>query len=68
MNRDGRGRQCPVCGKPTVEGYQPFCSSRCANVDLHRWLQGAYAIPAEEPPDEDAEGPDRAPGEPDPER
>ena len=39
---------CPICGKPTVAAFKPFCSKRCADVDLHRWLSGAYAIPAVE--------------------
>ncbi|HXK54430.1 MAG TPA: DNA gyrase inhibitor YacG [Hyphomicrobiales bacterium] len=39
---------CPVCAKPRASGakYHPFCSKRCADVDLNRWLSGAYAIPA----------------------
>ncbi len=37
---------CPICGKPAGHEAPPFCSRRCANVDLHRWLSGAYAIPA----------------------
>jgi endogenous inhibitor of DNA gyrase (YacG/DUF329 family) len=41
-------RRCVICGKPQVEGRRPFCSKRCADVDLHRWLTGSYAIPAEE--------------------
>ncbi|HRJ68411.1 MAG TPA: DNA gyrase inhibitor YacG [Beijerinckiaceae bacterium] len=41
-------RPCPVCGKRPVDRYRPFCSARCADVDLGRWLAGAYAIPAEE--------------------
>jgi endogenous inhibitor of DNA gyrase (YacG/DUF329 family) len=45
---------CPICGKAVVERYRPFCSARCADVDLNRWLSGRYAIPAEEPPDSDA--------------
>ncbi len=49
---------CPVCGKESVTEYRPFCSARCADVDLGRWLGGAYAIPTNEtppdlPPDED---------------
>jgi endogenous inhibitor of DNA gyrase (YacG/DUF329 family) len=50
------GRKCPICGKPTVAGFRPFCSKRCADIDLHRWLSGAYAIPAaeDEPPGEPA--------------
>lgn len=46
---------CPVCRKPAVAAYRPFCSRRCADVDLGRWLTGAYAIPADEP-DETGEG------------
>ena len=45
---------CPTCGKPATERYRPFCSKRCADIDLHRWLSGSYAIPAEE--DEEREG------------
>ena len=36
---------CPVCGKPAAEGFKPFCSKRCADVDLNRWLKGSYVIP-----------------------
>lgn len=39
---------CPICSTPPVEAYLPFCSKRCADVDLHRWLNGSYAIPAVE--------------------
>jgi endogenous inhibitor of DNA gyrase (YacG/DUF329 family) len=39
-------RKCPICGKPAVEKYRPFCSKRCADVDLNRWLTGSYVIPA----------------------
>jgi endogenous inhibitor of DNA gyrase (YacG/DUF329 family) len=57
--------RCPICGKPTVERYRPFCSSRCADVDLHRWLGGRYAIPAVEPPDfEEARGEPEKPATP----
>jgi endogenous inhibitor of DNA gyrase (YacG/DUF329 family) len=41
-----RGK-CPICGRPTEAAYRPFCSARCADVDLARWLSGAYAIPDE---------------------
>jgi uncharacterized protein len=37
---------CPICGKPTDPATRPFCSKRCSDVDLHRWLAGSYAIPA----------------------
>jgi endogenous inhibitor of DNA gyrase (YacG/DUF329 family) len=53
-------RACPNCGKPRSERYDPFCSKRCADVDLHRWLKGGYVIPGaesgegeREPEDED---------------
>jgi endogenous inhibitor of DNA gyrase (YacG/DUF329 family) len=39
---------CPVCRKPPTAEYRPFCSRRCADVDLQRWLVGAYAVPAVE--------------------
>jgi endogenous inhibitor of DNA gyrase (YacG/DUF329 family) len=38
-------RKCPICGKPATRDHLPFCSRRCANVDLNRWLSGNYAIP-----------------------
>lgn len=38
---------CPICGKPTAPDYRPFCSRRCADVDLGRWLTEGYRIPAE---------------------
>ncbi len=44
-------RPCPLCQTPSVQKYHPFCSRRCADIDLHRWLGGHYAIPAEDPPD-----------------
>ena len=43
-------RACPICGKPADAEAFPFCSRRCADIDLNRWLKGAYAIPATEPP------------------
>nr|WP_111299380.1 DNA gyrase inhibitor YacG [Paracoccus saliphilus] len=36
---------CPICGKDSVPSYRPFCSKRCADVDLAKWLRGAYVIP-----------------------
>ncbi|NCM97465.1 MAG: DNA gyrase inhibitor YacG [Rhodobacteraceae bacterium CG2_30_10_405] len=44
---------CPICGKPTDATCRPFCSRRCADVDLHRWLSGRYVIPAEAGTDDD---------------
>ncbi|MDQ0462602.1 endogenous inhibitor of DNA gyrase (YacG/DUF329 family) [Caulobacter ginsengisoli] len=40
--------KCPICGKPAVQEFRPFCSKRCADVDLHRWLGGSYVIPGME--------------------
>jgi endogenous inhibitor of DNA gyrase (YacG/DUF329 family) len=47
---------CPICARETDPKYRPFCSRRCADVDLGRWLTGGYAIPAEEAEDDAAEG------------
>ena len=39
-------QKCSVCeNRPVVAAYRPFCSKRCADVDLSRWLKGGYAIP-----------------------
>ncbi len=45
--RAKRRAKCPICGKAPAADRQPFCSSRCAQIDLGRWLNGAYAIPGE---------------------
>ena len=50
---------CPICKKEAVERYRPFCSKRCADIDLGKWLTGAYAIPVEEESDRE-EGADAA--------
>ena len=44
-------RPCPICKKHSVHKYHPFCSARCADIDLHKWLGGHYALPAVEQPD-----------------
>ncbi len=44
---------CPICGKETQKTYRPFCSKRCADVDLSRWLGECYAIPSSDPQDAD---------------
>jgi len=59
-------RTCPICGAPSEAQYAPFCSKRCADVDLGRWLSGRYAIPTaeEDAPDEDSEArSERRPGD-----
>lgn len=52
----------PICGKPRLEAFKPFCSKRCADVDLNRWLSGVYAVPVKEDEDEDGSRP-AEPGE-----
>ncbi len=52
--------RCPICGKPEIAQYRPFCSPRCAHLDLGKWLNGDYRIAAEEEPDLDDEFPDDA--------
>ncbi len=47
---------CPICSKPKDPKYAPFCSKRCADVDLSRWLKGAYAIPGSQAGEEDEDG------------
>lgn len=42
---------CPICARPTRDDWRPFCSKRCADVDLAKWLGGAYALPSEDPED-----------------
>ena len=51
-------RGCPICGKPGGGAYQPFCSERCQQVDLGRWLKGNYRIPTDEVPGEQEAWPD----------
>lgn len=46
---------CPICGRPTLETCRPFCSKRCSEVDLGRWITGAYAIPADDDDDRPSE-------------
>jgi endogenous inhibitor of DNA gyrase (YacG/DUF329 family) len=40
-----RTNACPICGKPVEPAFKPFCSRRCADIDLNRWLTGLYAVP-----------------------
>ena len=47
--------KCAICGKQQDPKYRPFCSKRCADVDLNRWLSGGYAIPAAEEDEPDDE-------------
>jgi endogenous inhibitor of DNA gyrase (YacG/DUF329 family) len=52
MPESADSKGCPVCGKPVEERWRPFCSKRCADVDLHRWLSGRYAVPVVENEDD----------------
>ena len=45
---------CPICAKDSDPKYRPFCSRRCADVDLGRWLNGSYAVPSQDPEDIEA--------------
>jgi uncharacterized protein len=49
----GAAKPCPICGKPAAQATKPFCSRRCRDVDLNRWLSGSYVVPATE---DDPEG------------
>ena len=44
-----KGRKCPECGKPADIAFRPFCSKRCADLDLGRWLNEDYRVPTDEP-------------------
>ena len=44
---------CPICSKDTVAAYRPFCSKRCADIDLGKWMRGDYALASEDPLDPD---------------
>lgn len=52
----GRGGRCPICGSATEVAFRPFCSKRCRDVDLARWLGGGYAIAGGATDEEDGEG------------
>lgn len=54
--RPARTRKCAICGRPQMQPHEPFCSKRCADEDLRRWMTGEYRIPTREPPD--PEGPE----------
>jgi endogenous inhibitor of DNA gyrase (YacG/DUF329 family) len=48
---------CPICRRPMDEAFRPFCSKRCADIDLNRWLSGVYAVPVKDEEDEDGTRP-----------
>jgi endogenous inhibitor of DNA gyrase (YacG/DUF329 family) len=53
LHGGGKPVKCPTCGKPAHGADRPFCSPRCRQLDLGRWLDGSYRIPSEEEPEED---------------
>jgi len=53
LNAAKKAAKCPICAKPAEAAYRPFCSKRCADVDLGKWLDGGYAIPTHEVPGSD---------------
>jgi uncharacterized protein len=53
--KGGADRPCPVCGRAAQQATRPFCSKRCRDVDLNRWLSGAYVVPGIESEDEGSE-------------
>ncbi len=61
MSRMTSQPKCATCGKPAEPKFRPFCSARCKDVDLHRWLSGRYAIPGVESQDDSEEAPPLAP-------
>jgi uncharacterized protein len=58
MSSLGHTKPCAVCGKPQVERFRPFCSRRCTDIDLHRWLSGTYAVPSVEDDEGEVRPPD----------
>ena len=64
MSSAAKPPPCPVCGKP-AEANSPFCSRRCADIDLGRWLKGGYVIPGR-PEDVADKGPAPSPGKDEP--
>ena len=53
MPHGQRRANCPICGKAVVAEFRPFCSRRCADIDLNRWLSGVYTVPVTEDEEED---------------
>lgn len=45
---------CPICQRKVDPDYRPFCSKRCADVDLAKWMSGSYAMPSTDPDDQEA--------------
>ncbi len=54
-------KPCPICGKPASTRHKPFCSQRCATIDLARWITGAYRVPTDETPEDAPQGGEEEP-------
>ena len=52
MSDQPKPKPCPLCGKPPTERHKPFCSQRCATIDLARWITGTYRVPTDETPED----------------
>ena len=52
---EAAGPRCGVCKAPVAARHKPFCSKRCADIDLHRWLVGVYRVPTNEKPEDEEE-------------
>lgn len=50
--------KCPICGRPRDERFRPFCSSRCAEIDLGRWFKESYRVPTRDRPSAEDESED----------
>ncbi|MGH6938219.1 DNA gyrase inhibitor YacG [Hypericibacter sp.] len=48
-----KGGRCPICGRPRDPAHRPFCSKRCAEIDLGRWLKESYRVQTEESPEDE---------------
>ncbi|WP_299636387.1 DNA gyrase inhibitor YacG [uncultured Ruegeria sp.] len=57
---------CPICGGESAQKFRPFCSRRCADIDLAKWLNGSYSVPSQREEDLEAEvdTPDSTPRRP----
>lgn len=53
MTQSALDKKCPVCNKQSSKEYSPFCSKKCADIDLGRWLKGNYVIHTDEKPKND---------------
>ena len=50
---ENKGGRCPICGRPRDPAHRPFCSKRCADIDLGRWLKESYRVPTDESPEDE---------------